>query len=87
MKFIQQLLALLIFLGFMFLAFWIITKFLFVVIILGLTLFLIFVLFIGENGYKHTCKRANKCPGAVRCKNEKEMFCYESPTESERRSK
>ena len=45
MKFIQQLLALAMLLCFMFLAFWIVTKFLFVAIILGLTLFLIFVLF------------------------------------------
>lgn len=87
MKFLQQLLALIMLLGFIFLAFWMVTKFIFIAIILGLTLFLIFVMFIGENGHKHTCQRANRCPGAVRCSNEKEMFCYEPLTKSKRRSK
>lgn len=38
---------------------------------------LVFMSCIGENGYPHKCKHANKCPGAVRCKDERKMDCYD----------
>lgn len=47
--------------------------------LVGLVMIMTVIAFMmcGENGYEHTCKKANKCPGSIRCKDEKNMECYE----------